>query len=197
MSDKQLIRSFIAIELPPEVKSNISEVQAKIKSSRHNFIKWVSPQSIHLTLKFLGNINSQIVSNISGAIKDASSEVSSFSIEIGGLGVFPNNNRPRVLWLGIGGEVEKLIDLQRRIDDALMVFGFQKEKRPFSPHITLARVRDNATNSERSDFGGLIARTHSEVKSTVEIKSISLMRSQLWPTGAVYTRLAEVKLDQS
>jgi 2'-5' RNA ligase len=197
LTDKRLVRSFIAIEIPQEIKSSISQLQAQMKLSEYNFVKWVSHESIHVTLKFLGNIISEKVVEIADAIKDASRGTSPFSIEIGGLGAFPNINKARVFWVGIGGETAKLVALQQKIDDSLITFGFPKEKRPFSPHITLARVRESASYHDQQDFGKLISRMRFDTKSKIDISKINLMKSQLFPTGAVYNCLAEIELDKN
>ncbi len=194
MLNNQQIRSFIAIELPEEVKSGLLQLQNELKVSGHNYIKWVAPEGIHLTIKFLGNISSHRVSDVTKAMEEAGRMVSAFQLKIGELGAFPNLRRPRVIWVGIGGELDKLAFLQQRIDNALIPLGFPKEKRPFSPHITLARIREKASFHEQRDFGELIARTSFEAVYNVEVNVLSLMRSQLLPGGAVYSRLAFVNL---
>ena len=197
MFEKQVIRSFIAIEIPQEIKTSISQMQAQMKLSKLNFIKWVSPEGMHITLKFLGNTFSEKVQEITDAIREASRGTSPISIEIGGLGAFPNINRARVLWLGIGGEIAKLVELQKKIDDSLVTFGFPKEIRPFSPHITLARVRESASYHDQQDFGRLISSTQFDVTGMLSIDIVNLMKSQLLPTGAIYNRLATVELDKN
>lgn len=192
--NKQQIRSFIAIELPEEVKSGLHQLQAELKLAGHTFIRWVAPEAIHLTLKFLGNISPQKVAEITRVIEEASQGVISFQLKVGGLGAFPNLRQPRVLWLGIGGEVDKLVALQQRIDSGLAPLGFDQETRPFSPHLTLARLREGTSPQDRRDFGELVMKTPLEFNYEVTVNSLSLIRSQLLPGGAVYSCLAEVKL---
>ena len=127
-------------------------------------------------------------------MEQASQGISPFTLEIAEVGAFPNLRQPRVLWLGISGEMDKLIAWQQRIDDGLAPLGFAKETRPFTPHLTLARLREGVSPGDRRDFGELVMKTPIEVNYRVKVNSLSLMKSQLLPTGAVYSRLAEVKL---
>ncbi|OGN91262.1 MAG: 2'-5' RNA ligase [Chloroflexi bacterium RBG_13_50_10] len=193
MSD-QTVRSFIAIELPEEVKSGLHRLQAELTLPQHTFVKCVSPEGIHLTLKFLGNISPQKVAEITGVMEQASQGVSPFQLEISELGGFPNLRQPRVLWVGIKGELSKLIAWQQRIDNGLVPLGFAKEARPFTPHLTLARLREGCSPQDKRDIGELVVKTPVEVNYKVNVNSLNLMRSQLLPGGAVYSRLAEVKL---
>lgn len=192
--NNQQIRSFIAIELPEEIKSELHQLQAELKITRHAFVKWVTPESIHITLKFMGNISSQKVAEIIRVMEEASQGVSSFQLKIGRLGAFPNLRQPRVLWLGIEGETDELAALQRRIDSGLVPLGFAQETRPFSPHLTLARLREKTSPEERRQFGEFLMKAPPGLNHEFSISSISLMRSQLLPVGAVYNRLAEVRL---
>ncbi len=193
LSNEQ-IRSFIAIELPEEVKAGLRRLQTELKLPEQTFVKWVAPESIHLTLKFLGNISPQKVSEITKVMEQASQGVSPFQLEVTEVGAFPNLRQPRVLWVGIRGEVDKLIAWQQRIDNGLIPLGFIKEKRAFTPHLTLARLREGCSPGDRRDFGELVVKTPIEASYKFKVTSLSLMRSQLLPGGAVYSRLAEVKL---
>jgi len=188
------IRSFIAIELPEEVREGLSGLRNAINRDEHRFVKWVSPDGIHLTLKFLGNITAKRVTEITEAIEEATREISPFHLEISGLGAFPSLKHTRVFWVGISGEVDTLSKLQQNIDSALAVSGFVKEERPFVPHLTLARIRPGASPLERRNFGELVDSTIFEDKYHIQVEAVSLMRSQLTPAGAVYTRLSAVGL---
>jgi 2'-5' RNA ligase len=190
----ELIRSFIAIELPEEARKGLARLRRELERDEHRFVKWVDPQGIHLTLKFLGNIPAKRVTEITEAIKKASQEISPFHLEISGLGTFPSLKQARVFWVGIGGELDKLSRLQQNIDSALAALGFAREERPFVPHLTLARIREGASPAERRDFGELVGSTSFEDKYPVEVEVVRLMRSQLTPAGAIYTCLSEVGL---
>ena len=189
------IRSFIAIQLPEEVREGLARLRNELKRDEHKFVKWVNPDGIHLTLKFLGNIPSKRVAEITEAIEEAAQGISSFHLEISGLGAFPSLRQARVFWIGIGGEVGKLSRLQQNIDSALAASGFTKEERPFVPHLTLARLRQGASPVERRSFGELVDSAVFGDKYHIEVEAVSLMRSQLTPAGAVYTRLSAIELD--
>jgi 2'-5' RNA ligase len=188
------IRSFIAIELPEEAKEGLTRLEKELERDEHKFVKWVDPGGIHLTLKFLGNIPSKRVAEITEAIEEAAQGISPFHLEISGLGAFPNLRQARVFWVGIGGEVDKLSRLQQNIDSALAALGFTKEERPFVPHLTLARIRQGASPPERRSFGELVGSTIFEDKYHIKVEAIRLMRSQLTPAGAIYTCLSEIGL---
>ncbi len=193
--NSEQIRSFIAIELPRNVKNGLAQLRNELERAEHPFIKWVNPESIHLTLKFLGNVPLKQVAEITKAIETASKGISPFHLEISGLGGFPNLKQPRVLWVGIKGEIDKLLSLQQNIDLALAPLGFAKEERPFVPHLTLARIRQGASPKERKSFGELVMSTSSETSYPFDVEAVSLMRSQLTPAGAIYTRLFMIKLE--
>ena len=188
------IRSFIAIELPEEVKGELARLRGEMKGAEHSFVKWVAPEGIHLTLKFLGNIPPKTVDEITEAIKEASQAASSFRLDILGLGAFPNLRQPRVLWVGIGGEIDRLSSLQQDIDSLLVPLGFAREERPFAPHLTLARIRQGASSSEIKSFSQLVTSVNFQTSYSVKVEAVSLIRSQLTPRGAVYTCLAVVEL---
>ncbi len=188
------IRSFIAIELPDELKLELTRLEARLKSDRQPWVKWVSPESIHITLKFLGDIAAETTGEITKAIEEAVEGISPFHLEVKGLGVFPNLRRVQVAWVGIIGEVDKLSQLQKRIETNLIPLGFAPESRAFTPHLTLARLRDQASLDERQRFGQLIASTKFETASAIEVDAINLMRSQLTREGAIYSQVSVVKL---
>jgi 2'-5' RNA ligase len=188
------IRSFIAIELPLEAKEGLARLRKELERGEHKFVKWVNLGSIHLTLKFLGNIPFKRVTEITEAMEGAAQGISPFHLEIAGLGAFPSLGQARVFWVGIGGEMDKLSRLQQNIDSALDALGFAKEERSFVPHLTLARIRQGASPPERKSFGELVGSTVFEDKYHIEVEAINLMRSQLTPAGAIYTCLSVVGL---
>ncbi len=191
------IRSFIAIELPHEVKSALAELQAGLQPDKQPSVKWVDPYSIHLTLKFLGDIAAAKISDITSTIEEASREIAPFSLEVKGLGVFPNFKRVRVVWVGVGGDTSRLKLLQQRIESNLVPFGFARESRPFTPHLTLARVRERIAPTEQQSFGQLIAGASFEAAHQFTVDSINLMRSQLTREGAIYRQLTAVSLKKT
>jgi len=187
------IRSFIAIELPDELRLKLGQLEAQLKSGKQPWVKWVNPDSIHLTLKFLGNIASDRTGEITRAIEEAAQGIPPFHLEVKDLGVFPNLKRVQVVWVGISGEVDKLGEFQQRLESNLACLGFAPESRPFTPHLTLARLRNQASLDERQRFGQLITGSRFEA-GAIEVDAINLMRSQLTREGAIYSRISSVRL---
>jgi len=188
------IRSFIAIELPPVIKAELTSLEEKLKRGRYPFVKWVAPESIHLTLKFLGNIAAstvpQIIETITGVVK----KIPALQLQVGGLGAFPNMKRPQVVWVGIGGEIERLATLQKDVDAALSPLGFPRESRSFSPHLTLGRLRERVLPAERQNFAQWICSVEFETSLSFEVNALRLMKSQLTPSGAIYSQLGSIEL---
>jgi 2'-5' RNA ligase len=183
------IRSFIAIELPEALKQELSKLQGRLQQPRQSWIKWVDPQSIHLTLKFFGNINVNTISPITKAM-----EAATFRLEVSSLGAFPNLKRVQVVWVGVWGETEVLRHLQRNLESHLAPLGFVPEKREFSAHLTLARLRHQATPPERERLGQLIASTRFKTAHTIKVEAINLMKSQLTREGAIHGIVSSVHL---
>jgi len=190
------IRAFVAIELPGEVKSALAALQAQLRSGGHHPVKWVDPESVHLTLKFLGNIPASRAGDIIKAMQESTLGIPPFSLEVTGLGVFPNTRKVRVVWVGLGGETDVLNRLQQRIESNLVPLGFACESRPFSPHLTLCRARESISPAEQQNLGQLVSTTACNLQCRFDVVEISLMRSQLTPGGAIYHRLGAVKLDK-
>jgi len=188
------VRSFIAIELPDELKLGLAQLEAQLKMSQQPWVKWVDPYSIHLTLKFLGGIAVDRISKITRAMEEAIQGIPPFHLEVKDLGVFPSWKRVQVAWVGISGEVDKLSQLQQHLESNLARLGFAPESRPFTPHLTLARLRNRASLDERQRFGQLIATTRFEAAYAIKVDAINLMRSQLTREGAIYSQISSVKL---
>ena len=186
------IRTFIAVELPGDIKKRLDEVEDSLKALRIG-AKWVAPESIHLTLKFLGEISTDTVKGVTDVIEEAALGIPEFRLKVRGLGVFPDPRRVRVVWAGLEGEVDKLVELQKRLDRGLEKLGFVPESRPFTPHLTLARVRDDTPAVQRQSMAKLVESTAFE-GGEFSVDSLSLMRSQLRREGAIYTRLVSVPL---
>ena len=191
------VRSFIAIELPDELKQGLAQIEDHLKRSRSAGVKWVNPDDIHLTLKFLGSIAMNRTSEITGAIEVAARGISPFYLEAKGLGVFPNPRRTQVAWVGIGGEVDKLNQLKKQIETSLSHLDFTPETRIFTPHLTLARLRNQASPDVRQRFGQLITTTRFERTCTMQVDTISLMKSQISREGAIYSRLSATRLNKN
>ena len=188
------IRCFIAIELPEELKRELSKLQSQIKATSQASVKWVDTKGIHLTLKFLGNVDVNRIPTIVETIAQARQGIAPFHLEVAGTGVFPGQKQPRVAWVGLQGDVQILLQLQERIESALVPLGFASEARSFTPHITLGRVRPEGQATEKQKLAQAVISTRFEAITPLDVKAVSLIKSQLTPTGAIYTRLDEVTL---
>ena len=184
------IRAFIAIELPNGVLASIQEMQNHLKTFGFK-VRWVRPENIHLTLKFLGSIKVEDVEKIGGATTTAAMGVGPFSLEVKGLGVFPDIHRPRVLWAGIAGETPPLNELQKDLEEALRQVGVPKEKRPFSGHLTLGRVKGKI-DSEKILNALKLGKAF--ISDPFTVRNLYLIKSDLKPTGAEYTKLIQAPL---
>jgi len=191
------IRSFIAIELPDELKQLLSRLQTQLKAGQNPSVKWVDPSGIHLTLKFLGTTGSHQIGDITKVIRESTEGFSPFHLEVSELGVFPNLKQVRVVWVGLSGEVDRLGQLQRRLESGLTSVGFTAESRAFKPHLTLARVRDWASPAEQSSLGQLIAATGLTISYAFRADTISLMKSTLTREGAIYHQIDSVRLQKA
>ncbi|MCL4459256.1 MAG: RNA 2',3'-cyclic phosphodiesterase [Chloroflexi bacterium] len=201
MKAGEMFRTFIAIELPPEIRMEMAEVQnwlrAEAAKRRYDIaraIRWVDPDAIHLTLKFLGDVAAHMVPQIEQELRQAVGEHSSFTLRLGKLGVFPHPKRPRVLWVGLEGDLPQLVALQAQVDNVLGKLGFSQEKRPFSPHLTLGRVRESVDPKTQESIGEVVEFAPVPIPATFVVESIAVMRSQLRPTGPLYSRMAEIPL---
>lgn len=181
------IRAFIAIELPESILQTIQEAQDTLKGYGFG-IRWVRRQGMHLTLKFLGNIRRGDLEQLRGAIEQASLEFLPFSLKGKGIGVFPDIRRPRVVWVGVLGDVEALCAFQRRLESQLKVLGFPKERRPFKGHLTLGRVKDRV---DRTKLGEALEELKGFQTEPFTAGSVVLFESDLRPSGAIYSKLAE------
>jgi RNA 2',3'-cyclic 3'-phosphodiesterase len=188
-------RLFIAIELPPEVSASLETIQDRlVRQAPPRTVRWVQPASIHLTLKFLGESPVSQRGALQNALQDAVSSHPSFSITVGGLGCFPNAQRPRVVWVGVRDAAGALRALRDSVEMAIAPLGYPTEDRPFSPHLTIGRVDCSASRAAVQKLGSLIAATSLGDLHTWPVTAVSLMRSELKPTGAVYTALLHAPL---
>ena len=185
-----MIRSFIAIDLPNETRQSLASVQEELKRSQAR-VRWVNPHSIHLTLKFLGNIAHAQIDDIATAVAQGVRNESVLTLCAGGLGAFPSQRNPRVIWVGIRGEVERLARIQARLEKDLVPLGFAREQRGFSPHFTLGRVRDKRNRQALID--GMASLTLPEF-NFFDVAEIILYISDLTATGAIYTKLHRMSL---
>jgi 2'-5' RNA ligase len=188
------IRCFIAIELPEKLKQELASLQTKLKAASQASVKWVDAKGIHLTLKFLGNVNTDQLPSIVETVTKAKLGIAPFHLEVAGTGVFPNQRQPRVAWVGLRGDVPILLQIQERVESSLVPLGFAAESRSFTPHITLGRVRPEGEAAEKQKLGQVMVSTKFEASTPLDVKAIYLIQSQLRPTGAIYTNLNEITL---
>ena len=195
------VRTFIAIELSTEVRAALADLQSKLKAVvPPNTVRWTAPQNIHLTLHFLGDVDRADIDTISTALAATTSGHQPFSLAIGRLGCFPNTRRPRILWVGILGNSVALSDLQHHMGEALQVaVDFSPERRPYAPHLTIGRVKGGLPSRHLKQLSQVIQEAQAGVSrlAVLEVAEVSLVRSELKPTGAVYTQLARGELNQT
>jgi len=192
----ELVRSFVAVNLSPEVRTTLASIEERLKERQHRFVKWVEPESIHMTLKFLGNVPQDRIPAIATAIGTVVEPLTEFSLRLESLGAFPNWQRPQVVWVGVGGELDRLEMIQEHIEEALCALGFPRERRRFSPHLTLGRIRDQASGEDRRQFAAWTQSLNFETGQPVEVRRISLIRSKLTPGGPIYSELTSAALKQ-
>ena len=192
------IRTFVAIELSTDTLAALTNLQNRLKTlAPPHTVRWSAPQNIHLTLHFLGDTNSGSVEKIATALETAATNFAPFILQVGGLGCFPNTKRPRVIWVGLLENPPALVDLQRELGKQLGgVIAYRPEKRPYSPHLTLGRVKNGIPSRHVSQLSQVIEQMQPTVGKLVDlpVSEVCLIRSELRPTGAVYTKLSRAVL---
>jgi len=186
----EYVRTFIAVEVPDEVKARMRDVQAELKKSGAD-VGWVRPEGIHLTLKFLGDFPAARVAELAVELDRALADIGPFSLTVAGTGVFPTIRSPRVVWLGVYGDLGPLKVACGRVEAVCETFGFAREGRAFTPHLTLGRVK---SQHGRDGLAGLVKQFETFEAGSFRVSSVSVMKSELRPSGAVYTEMAGIKL---
>lgn len=186
-------RVFIAIELTPEIHQTLTQLISRLKSCGDESLRWVKPENIHLTLKFLGETPVQKLSAISTALEHSLSQYEAFLLTIKGTGCFPNASHPRVLWTGVALPTT-LAEMQRGIDHALFTIGFAAEKNPFSPHLTLARVSDQNNDGIALNTVQELNSYRDTVFGQMQTDHVTLFQSVLARQGSIYIPLARFPL---
>lgn len=191
------IRSFIAVELSDEARAALADLQDHLKRvAPAQTVRWTVPESIHLTLHFLGDVAPETIPKITSLLEQAAAVYPPFTLTLGGLGCFPNSRRPRIVWTGVFGQTDILVQLHGELGEKLKTLGFTLDARPYSPHLTLGRVKDGIPQRQLAQLGQTLEQTQPAVGqlATLPVSEISLMKSDLKPAGAVYIRLALAKL---
>lgn len=189
------MRAFIAIDLPKEIKEKLACLQEKLKASGAD-VKWVTPQNIHLTLKFLGERDEKKINKITEILKSAACAESAFQIRLSCIGAFPKIDSPRVIWVSVDKGDAETKKIAEKLEEEIAKTGIPKEDRPFSSHITIGRMRSNL-NKEKlvqdlNNFAGQPATTIGGLEFTVT--KITLFKSTLTPKGPIYEPLSEANL---
>jgi 2'-5' RNA ligase len=179
------MRTFIAIELPAEIQTAIAALQDDLRRARAE-VSWTKPGNIHLTLKFLGEIEEGMAGAAAQACVEVTQGCAPFALSLGGTGAFPNAKQPRVLWVGFQDGVSEARRLQAQLDERLAAAGFAKEERPVHPHLTMGRVKSRRGAAELLKR----AEAYQLPELSFVAREIVLMRSELHPAGARYTPLA-------
>lgn len=188
-----LLRAFIAIEIPTEIKKAISAQTASLQKDAVQTVRWVAPDNLHLTLKFLGEISPANVEFLSAAIKAECERHHPFEVVVEKLGCFPNSRHPRVIWIGLGIPQE-LNHLQSQVEAVAAQLGYPPEERPFSPHLTIGRIREQAASTEIQSLRSLLEKTTIGTLGTFTARAVHLFRSDLQPGGPKYSLLASAPL---
>lgn len=190
------MRTFIAIDFPKEILEKISRIITFLQSqTTEKALKWVETDIMHLTLKFIGEISEDAVRDVQTIMRHTLQGQNAFEVSIEGLGMYPNPKNPRVVWLGISAE-KALFDIQKNLDLALQKINIPSEKRGFSPHLTIARLRKSTDVKTIRLIGETLSQFKVDSLGTVLIKEIRLYQSQLTPTGPIYTPLLKIPLNQ-
>ena len=185
-----MIRAFLAVELPEGLRQETAAFGQELKRSGAD-VKWVEAANLHLTLKFLGDITPEQVSSLISSLKQACGGLSPFTFSVEGIGAFPKTTYPRVIWVGVHEGKEQMAELAQRVEETCAALGFPAEERPFSPHLTVGRVRS------QEGIGRLVKQLQlAEFRgsSPAEAGRITLFQSALGPKGTAYTSLAQIPL---
>jgi len=199
---EEILRTFIAIELDEPLRLALGRVQTKFKRQMsQRDVKWVAVENIHLTLKFLGDTPRRRLPEIEAALRAACAGHAPFEVSIEGRGCFPNIRRPRVIWVAVrdaqGGQGQSLARLQAAVEQYIAPLGWPTEERGFSPHLTLGRVARGLEREVEEAVGRAVEKTVVEQIGVQRVTAVSLMQSDLQPTGPIYTRLLHVPLAET
>ena len=187
------LRLFIAVLLPAPQRATLEAAIANLRQQGVAGVRWVRPEGIHLTLKFLGDVHPSQVEAVASAMRAAAEEASSFQLQLASLGVFPSLTRPRVIWAGVAGQMEQLAALQAQVEERLEPLGYPREGRPFSPHLTLGRLGERATPAGES-LRQVLAACAPDCPAPWRVGQACLMQTTMLPGGSRYDVLATADL---
>lgn len=188
------IRTFIALDFPLSILDSIEQQTKRLRQTLGNeVIRWVLTHNMHLTLKFLGNVPVSHLEFLKQMLAQATDSITQFDLQIGGVGSFPNSNRPRVLWVGIHAPAA-LSNLQKAIEEGAKRLGYEKEERPFSPHLTLGRVRQGLDGKDLQKISNALSSIQLGKIGIARVDSVHIYKSDLNSEGSVYTKLFSTPL---
>jgi len=182
-------RTFIAVELSEEARAALRRELARLARALPS-VRWAAPESLHLTLAFLGGLDDDQLAEATAAAEETAASASPFTLRIEGLGTFGPPHAPRVVWAGLAGDLRALTAVQGRLARALEARGFPPDERPFAPHITLTRLKDRLASDALQRLASLVG-SPSPAKAPLPVHALAVMKSDLLRSGAVYTRLRE------
>jgi len=190
------VRLFVAIDFPQDMLLRIEQIVSYFKTKTPPpALKWVETKHMHLTIKFIGEIGEDKLEPIEESLVNTLAGQSHFDIEVGGLGMYPHKDNPRVIWLGITGG-EPLIRMHSQLDQHLASLDVKREGRSFSPHLTIARVRRHADQATVKSIGQTLSLFNVDPLGTVTIDRVQLYQSVLTPSGPIYTSLLSIPLNK-
>ena len=185
------MRAFIAIEISEEIRSMLDRIEAHLKYAGAD-VKWVGPENIHLTLKFLGEITEEKCADVKSALDEVARSAKPFELTLKNIGVFPKMEFPRVVWVGIDSGQAEGARLAANIDEAMSNIGFEKDSRPFSPHLTIGRVRSGLNKDKlREKIASASANFQLTNIAPHKVNSVILFQSTLTQQGPIYTKIHE------
>jgi len=192
-----LLRTFIAIEFPQSIRDAIEKQTARLRQTLgSDLVRWIPSQNMHLTLKFLGDTASSHVDFLKQMLTREADSHPQFDLQISGLGSYPTPKRPRILWVGLHAP-EELSALQTSIEASASRLGYEPEEKPFSPHLTIGRVRQNATPADLPKVRAAIDNIQLGNIGTARVDSVHLFKSDLQPGGSIYTKLFSALLSKN
>jgi 2'-5' RNA ligase len=189
-----LVRAFVAVEIPSPIQIAIDDQTSGLrKSADASLVRWVKPGSVHLTLKFLGDVSTTNLPFVTQMLTAEAGQVEAFDFQVGKLGCFPNTRRPRVIWIGIQAP-PVLETLQHGVESGARRLGYESEERGFSPHLTIGRVRQHLPPADLQRIQLALESAHVGQLGKVDVKTVHLIKSDLGPGGSVYTKLFSAPL---
>jgi RNA 2',3'-cyclic 3'-phosphodiesterase len=191
-----MLRSFIAVEIPAEIQSKLASATAPLQMALPKpLIRWVAPQNVHLTLKFLGDVSPASLKKLAESLKTEVVNHETFNLTVGGFGTFPNPRRARIIWIGLITP-PGLTALLHCVETVAEKLGYSSENRPFSPHLTIGRVGQNTSTANLQRIRNTLNGTVIGLLGTVHVDAVHIFKSDLQPTGPVYTCLYSLPLKQ-